>query len=39
MESLRLQLAMDRCLKLSAAVSNLLKKFGDPAESITQNLK
>ena len=38
-ESLRLQLALDRYSKISAAVSNTLKKFGDTAELITQNLK
>lgn len=39
MESLRLQLAMDRMSKLMSTVSNLLKKIHDTAQSITQNLK
>ena len=39
MESLRLQMAMDRMSKMMSTLSNLLKKISDTAESITQNLK
>jgi hypothetical protein len=39
MESLRLQMAMDRLSKLMSTLSNLLKKTSDTAQSITQNLK
>ena len=39
MESLRLQMAMDRMSKMMSTLSNLLKKMSDTAESITQNLK
>jgi hypothetical protein len=39
MESLRLQMAMDRKSKLISTLSNLLKKVSDTAQSITQNLK
>jgi hypothetical protein len=39
MESLRLQMAMDRMSKLMSTLSNLLKKISDTAQSITQNLK
>lgn len=39
MESLRLQLAMDRLSKLMSVLSNLIKKMSDTAETITQNLK
>jgi hypothetical protein len=39
MESLRLQMAMDRLSKMMSTLSNLLKKISDTAESITQNLK
>lgn len=39
MESLRLQMAMDRMSKLMSTLSNLLKKTSDTAQSITQNLK
>jgi len=38
-ESLRLQMAMDRLSKMTATLSNILKKISDTAESITQNLK
>jgi hypothetical protein len=39
MESLRLQMAMDRMSKTMSTVSNLLKKASETANSITQNLK
>lgn len=39
MESLRLQMAMDRLSKLMSTLSNLLKKASDTAAEITQNLK
>jgi hypothetical protein len=39
MESLRLQMAMDRLSKLMSTVSNLLKRTSETAASITQNLK
>jgi hypothetical protein len=39
MESLRLQMAMDRLSKLMSTLSNLLKKASDTASTITQNLK
>jgi hypothetical protein len=39
MESLRLQLAMDRMSKLMTAISNLLKKASDTAQQIAQNIK
>jgi hypothetical protein len=39
MESLRLQMAMDRMSKMMSTLSNLLKKISDTASSITQNLK
>jgi len=39
MESLRLQMAMDRMSKMMSTLSNLLKKISDTQESITQNLK
>ncbi len=39
MESLRLQMAMDRLSKLMSTLSNLLKKSSDTAQSIVQNLK
>jgi hypothetical protein len=39
MESMRLQMAMDRLSKLMSTLSNLLKKMSDTAQSITQNLK
>lgn len=39
MESLRLQMAMDRMSKMMSTLSNLLKKISDTASSIIQNLK
>ena len=39
MESLRLQLAMDRLAKLMSTLSNLLKKASETASGITQNIK
>lgn len=39
MESLRLQMAMDRRSKMISMLSNLLKKISDTSQSITQNLK
>jgi hypothetical protein len=39
MESLRLQMAMDRMSKMLSTLSNLLKKISDTAEQISQNLK
>lgn len=39
MESLRLQMAMDRLSKMMSTLSNILKKISDTAQSITQNLK
>jgi hypothetical protein len=39
MESLRLQMAMDRRSKLMSTLSNLLKKISDTSSGITQNLK
>lgn len=39
MESLRLQMAMDRMSKMMSTLSNLLKKISDSVQSITQNLK
>ncbi|WP_144409294.1 hypothetical protein [Pseudoxanthomonas suwonensis] len=39
MESLRLQMAMDRLGKLMSTLSNLLKKTSDTADAIVQNLK
>jgi len=39
MDSLRLQMAMDRRAKLVAALSNLLKKMNDTSGSILGNLK
>lgn len=39
MESLRLQMAMDRLSKLMSTLSNILKKTSDTANAITQNLK
>jgi hypothetical protein len=39
MESLRLQMAMDRLSKFMNTLSNLLKKFSDTASGIVQNLK
>jgi hypothetical protein len=39
MESLRLQMAMDRMSKMMATLSNLSKKISDTNSTITQNLK
>ena len=39
MESLRLQMAMDRMSKMMSTLSNLLKKISDTSAGITQNLK
>jgi hypothetical protein len=39
MESLRLQMAMDRMSKLMSTLSNLLKKISDTADGIIQNIK
>jgi hypothetical protein len=39
MESLRLQMAMDRVSKMMSTLSNLLKKISDTSSSIVQNLK
>jgi Arc/MetJ-type ribon-helix-helix transcriptional regulator len=39
MESLRLQMAMDRMSKMMSTLSNLLKKVSDTASDITQNIK
>jgi uncharacterized protein YukE len=39
MESLRLQMAMDRMSKLMSTLSNLLKKSSETSAQITQNLK
>jgi hypothetical protein len=39
MESLRLQMAMDRKAKEMSALSNLLKKMADTTSGIVQNMK
>jgi len=39
MESLRLQMAMDRMSKMMSTLSNLAKKISDTSATITQNLK
>jgi peptidoglycan hydrolase CwlO-like protein len=39
MESLRLQMAMDRLSKMMSTLSNIMKKISDTQNSITQNLK
>ena len=39
MESLRLQMAMDRMSKLMSTLSNLLKKMSETSSSIVQNIK
>ena len=39
MESLRLQMAMDRLSKMMSTLSNLMKKMSDTQSTITQNLK
>lgn len=38
MESLRLQMAMDRMSKLMSTLSSILKKISDTAAAITQNV-
>ena len=39
LESLRLQMAMDRLSKLMSTLSNLLKKVSETGQGITQNIK
>ena len=39
MQSLRLQMAMERMAKVAATLSNLLKKMSQTTNTITQNLK
>lgn len=39
MDSLRLQMAMDRMSKLMSTLSNLLKKAGETQQGIVQNIK
>ena len=39
MESLRLQMAMDRLSKLMAALSNILKKMAETSDEIIKNIK
>ena len=39
MESLRLQMAMDRMSKMLSTLSNILKKISDTSSQIVQNLK
>ena len=39
LESLRLQMMMDRVSKMMTTLSNLLKKMQDTQDAITQNLK
>lgn len=39
MESLRLQMSMDRLSKMMSTLSNLLKKASETASGITQNIK
>ena len=39
MESLRLQMVMDRMSKMMSTLSNLLKKISCTTSQITQNLK
>ncbi len=39
MQSLRLQMAMDRMSKMMSTLSNLLKKASETASAITQNMK
>lgn len=39
MESLRLQMAMDRLSKMMNTLSNILKKMADTSSSIIQNIK
>jgi hypothetical protein len=39
MESLRLQMAMDRMSKIMSILSNILRKMEETADTITSNLK
>ncbi len=39
LQSLRLQMAMDRLAKLMTTLSNVLKKISDTDSSVVQNLK
>ena len=39
MESLRLQMAMDRISKMMGALSNLMKKLSDTSQQVVQNMK
>ena len=39
MESLRLQMAMERLSKMMSTISNILKKISETQSQITQNLK
>ena len=39
MESLRLQMAMDRLSKMMSTLSNMLKKVSDTSDAITSNIK
>jgi len=39
MESLRLQMAMDRLSKLMSTLSNILKKISETSDGITRNMK
>jgi len=39
MESLRLQMAMDRLSRLMSSLTNLFKKISDTTTSISHNLK
>jgi replicative DNA helicase len=39
LESLRLQMAMDRVSKMMQTVSNIMKRISDTESTITQNLK
>jgi hypothetical protein len=39
MESLRMQMAMDRMSKMMSTLSNLLKKMSDTSSAIISNLK
>jgi len=39
LDSLRLQMAMDRVSEMMSTLSNLLKKISDTAKGITKNLK
>ena len=39
MESLRLQMAMDRYSKMMSTLSNIMKKVSETSDAITQNIK